>query len=368
MNNRKIRAIGAGLLVAVWLGQTAGAWFGPAKDASDAERRPLKQWPGISAGSVFKGKFMKDFEGYTVDQFPLRDPFRQLKSRFHYNILGQKDNNQIYLANGFAAKMEYPYQPKNTAFALNKFRGIYEKYLADTGSQVYMAAVPDKGYYLAQPNGYLAMNYEAMFRDIRQAMPWAEHIDLRDLLSIEDYYFTDTHWRQEKILDVAQRLCQVMGAAQPQAEEFTPVTVEKPFYGVYYGQAALPMDPETMYYLESDWLRQCVVTNHEKGKTSPVYDLSRENSRDLYEIFLSGPVSLLTVENPNALSDRELIVFRDSFGSSISPLLMKEYKTVTLVDIRYLASSMLDSYIDFHGQDVLFLYSTLVLNNGTTLK
>jgi hypothetical protein len=79
-------------------------------------------------------------------------------------------------------------------------------------------------------------------------------------------------------------------------------------------------------------------------------------------------VSLLRIDNPNANTDRELIIFRDSFGSAIAPLLAQGYKSVTLVDIRYLSSAMLDRFIDFHGQDVLFLYSTIVLNNSETLK
>ena len=85
-------------------------------------------------------------------------------------------------------------------------------------------------------------------------------------------------------------------------------------------------------------------------------------------MFLSGARSLLTIENPNAKTDKELIVFRDSFGSSMVPLLVQDYKTVTLVDIRYMNPAMLGRFVDFHGQDVLFLYSTLVLNNSSTIK
>ena len=99
-----------------------------------------------------------------------------------------------------------------------------------------------------------------------------------------------------------------------------------------------------------------------------MYNMDKLESRDLYDVYLSGATPLLTIDNPNAETDRELIVFRDSFGSSLTPLLLKSYKTVTLVDIRYLASDYLGQFVDFHGQDVLFLYSTLVLNNSGTLK
>ena len=74
------------------------------------------------------------------------------------------------------------------------------------------------------------------------------------------------------------------------------------------------------------------------------------------------------MENPNATTDRELILFRDSFGSSLAPYFLQGYKTVTLVDIRYVSSSLLEKFISFHGQDILFAYSTLILNNSSTMK
>ena len=53
---------------------------------------------------------------------------------------------------------------------------------------------------------------------------------------------------------------------------------------------------------------------------------------------------------------------------SIAPLLISGYSKITLVDIRYIHPDYLARFIDFEGCDVLFLYSTLVLNNSETLK
>ena len=95
MENKKIRAVGAGVLVALWVVLTAFTWFGPAKDISEAERRPLAQMPEFTVESLLDGKFMSKFEDFTLDQFPLRDTFRQLKSLFHYYVMGFSDNNDI---------------------------------------------------------------------------------------------------------------------------------------------------------------------------------------------------------------------------------------------------------------------------------
>ena len=186
MDNKKIRAIGAALLVGLWLVLTVFAWFKPANDISDAERRPLDQFPELSVGAVLEGDFMTKFEDYTLDQFPLRDTFRQLKSLFNYFVLNQGDNNDIYIVDGYAAKMEYPLNQISVDNALSKFNNIYNRYLKASGCKVYASVVPDKSYYLAEKNGYLAMDYQELFSQIQAGMPWASYIDITGELSIRN--------------------------------------------------------------------------------------------------------------------------------------------------------------------------------------
>ena len=189
------------VILLLWAALTAAAWFAPAKAMSDSERRPLAQRPAISLESLSGGKFMTDFEKYALDQFPLRDSFRTLKSLFHQYVLGHRDNNGIYLQDGYAAKQEYPLKEDSVSHAMERLNHIYDKNLIN--SKVYMAVIPDKGYYLAEAAGQLALDYDKLFAAVKNAMPWAEHIDLTESLSLEDYYRTDTHWRQERLLGTA---------------------------------------------------------------------------------------------------------------------------------------------------------------------
>ena len=363
---KKSRIVGLAAVAAVWLALSAAAWVSPAKDISEAERRKLAQFPALTAQSVGSGRFMTDFERYTLDQFPLRDAFRRLKAVVHYDLLGQRDNNGIYLTGGSAAELEYPLNEVSVSNALKKFNALYETYLS--GSRVVVSVVPDKGYYLAEKNGYPTMDYEALFAAVEDGMDWAEYVDLTDLLSAEDYYRTDTHWRQERLLPAAERLCHALGVTPPRQDDYTPTAVERPFYGVYYGQAALPMSTDTIYLMNSSLLDSCTVFDYDTGKTGCVYDEAKVTGKDLYDVYLSGARSLLTIENPNAATDRELIIFRDSFGSSIAPLLVSDYARVTLADLRYLQSDYLGQFLTFSGQDVLSLCSTLVLNSSSAIK
>ena len=347
-------------VLTLWGALTLWAWVIPSKQISEAERRPLAQKP------AFSEKFQTEFESYSLDQFPLRQSFRTLKSLFHTGVLGQEDNNGIYLTGGTAVKQEYPLNGDSVNHAIGRFQRIYDKYL--TESSCYYAIVPDKGFYLGEESGHLTMDYDALYAQMAAGLTWAQEIDLRPALTGQDYYRTDTHWRQENLLPAAAALCEGLGVTPPKAEQFTARPVERPFYGVYYGQAALPMEPDTLYLMESDLLSQCGVYDYETGKMGSVYDMTKLDSRDLYDVYLSGARALLTIENPNAGTDRELIVFRDSFGSAMIPLLVHNYARVTLVDIRYIQPDLLGQLLDFHGQDALFLYSTLVLNSSAALK
>ena len=360
---KKINLLPVALL---WAVLTVFAWTVPTKEISEAERRPLVQFPEITGEALLDGSFMADFEEFSLDQFPLRDMFRTVKSLFHFNVLNQSDNNGIYITDGFAVKQEYPLNPDSLYHAAERFNHLYEKYLTD--SDVYFAIVPDKGQYLAEDSGHLTLPFGKLNTILRDQMPWATPINLYDSLDGEDYYRTDVHWRQENLFEAAGVICDALGVTAPDPEDYTLTALERPFYGVYYGQAALPMEPETMYILESDLLKDCRVYDYESGQYTGVYNMDKLTSRDLYDVFLSGSRSLLTIENPHAQTDRELIIFRDSFGSSMAPLLVEDFAKVTLVDIRYIQIDVLDRFLEFNGQDVLFLYSVPVLNNSQTIK
>ena len=197
---------------------------------------------------------------------------------------------------------------------------------------------------------------------VKESLPDATYIDITDTLSIGDYYYTDTHWRQEKLLPTAQKLCEAMGMTVPQEADFTPKQLERLFYGVYYGQAALPMAAEPLYIMESGRLSACKVFNYANKTYSKVYDMRKQTSKDLYDVYLSGVQPLMRIENPMAKTDRKLVIFRDSFGSSLAPLLVQDYKEVILIDLRYADPAVVAAQVQFDGADVLIMHSSLVLN------
>ena len=343
------------------------AWVKPADDISNAERRELAKFPELSFNTLISGSFMKNFENYTLDQFPLREFFRTVKAQSELGIFNKLSNNDIIEKDGYITKIEYPLNEQSVKNAGEKFKNVYEKYLKDTNTNVYFSIIPDKNYYLiSEGENYLSLDYNKLVTDITHKTSYMKYIDIFSELTIDSYYKTDSHWRQEKILPVAKKLAGEMGVSLN--AEYTKTPFENEFYGVYFGQYAMPVDAEPMYFLKNDITDNAVVFDYQNQKNIEVYKKSKGDLRDPYETYLGGPLSLVTIENENATTDKELIMFRDSYGSSLAPLFIEGYKKITLIDIRYMHPNMIENFVEFNNQDVLFIYSTSVLNNSETLK
>ncbi|NLL67284.1 MAG: hypothetical protein GX236_06255 [Clostridiaceae bacterium] len=335
--------------------------------SSYSERRKLAEFPQISFEKLFSGDWFEEFEKYSLDQFVFRDGFRTIKAIGMFYLFYQNDNNGIYIVDGNISKIDYPLNEKSVINAAEKLNEVYEKYLQ--GLKVYYSIIPDKNYFLAAENGYLGIDYDIMQKIMDQNIENMKYINLFDSLAIEDYYKTDIHWSQEKILKATNKLLNELGSDIQIDESQYSRKELYPFYGSYYRQLALSITPDKLIYMTNDLLEKAEVYDYESKTYSNVYMPDRFNGMDAYDVFLSGAKALITIENPESTADRELILFRDSFGSSIAPLLLSSYSKITLVDLRYISTDLLGEFVEFsEKQDVLFLYNTQIINNSYMLK
>lgn len=273
---------------------------------------------------------------------------------------------EIYLAQGHLTRMEAPLNDRMVAHASQLFNEIYESYLEPEQIAPYLAVIPDKNYYLTDDRQERALDYEALVRAYTRANPYMTYLDISQLLTLSDYYVTDSHWRQEYITDVADFLAAQMGTALN--DEYRVMKLNEPFYGAFYEEGENRVSLDTICYLDSDLLESCTVTDIGEGKPLAIYDVEKAEEGSAYDLFLSGTVALISIDNPNATSNKRLIIFRDSYASCLAPLLLSGYRQIVLIDIRYVQSKELGALVDFSDADVLFLYSTLLLNNSMGMK
>ena len=347
----------------------------PVTEYSSSERRNLAKFPKLTWQTILSKDFQEDFTKYASDQFPFRDELRTVKALFQTGILGFLESNGLAVKDGYIAKIENFTNDKSIENAINKFSDIFDKHFKDTDAKVFLSIIPDKGYFMSEDGFYPSLDYEKIEADMIAGLEGMEYIDLFDVLELEDFYKTDTHWAQDKILNVVETIANSLGSKDRISLDFQHNKLY-PFYGVYHGQAALPLPGEELNYLTSDILNDCTVYDYLSGKTTPIYRTElfaeSEQSKDGYNVFMGGAsaLPLLRIDNPNATTDKELIIFRDSFGSSIAPLLAEGYSSVYLVDIRYGNFDMMKEFygLEITDQDVLFLYSSIILNSSFSFK
>lgn len=257
--------------------------------------------------------------------------------------------------------------------AIGKFKTFAEDYCGES-QRVFLALIPSKNGYLNAENGHLNEAEFAILQSVYDK--WGSNfIDLSVCLDLEDYYRTDPHWRQERLGAVLRELGAalefdtdtVLDGDRVLSENWTEEVLTTEYIGVY-GDEVDGVPAEEMTVLHHPDMDGYIVRNGETGEEMPLYDTAKLSERDPYELFAGGPLSLVTIENPNAGNDRHLVVVRDSFGSALLPLLAQSYAKVTAVDIRYMMPAMVGNFVDFTDTDVLFLYSSTVLNNSITLK
>ena len=329
-------------------------------DISVAERRKLATMPELTTKSLFDGTYFKKFDSYVTDQFVERDAFRKIKIDIELSTKGEYNN--LYLYDDYIIEEIFPLNSNSINNLTNKINYIKDTYLNDN-SNIYYTIIPDKNYFIN--NGNLKLDYNKLQDMMKNNLSNINYINIFDKLTLDNYYKTDTHWKEEDLFNVANTIANQMNFDITNNNVVNTITT---FKGSYAGRLSVTKDIDTIKTISNTSTLNSSVYNYETKKYTDIYDYTKINSLDKYDIYLSGAVPIIDIINNNSSSDKELIVFRDSYGSSLIPLLIEGYKKITVIDIRYISSKILNKYIDFNDQDVLFMYSILTINNSFSIR
>ena len=292
-----------------------------------------------------------------MDNFYKRETFRKLKTSVELNVLKKQDVNKIYKYNDFLVEQIYPLDEKSVINLTNKINYIKDSYLNETNK------IPDKNYYT--DNNHLKLDYDKMKQIMQNNLKDLQYIDIFQDLGLDSYYYTDSHWKQEKLQNVAKTIAQNMNFNI--SENYNEQKVAT-FKGVYAGQLPINTKEDEIRILINNTIGYANVYNYETKEQGGIYNLKKLNGYDKYDIYLSGATPLIEISNSNNKTNKTLVIFRDSYASSLAPLLTEGYSKITLVDTRYISPKILNEYVDFENADILILYSTLVINNSMALK
>lgn len=347
----------------------------PDRQLSMTERRPLAQ--KLTHEDYLASHFGADMtaylaylEDYLLDQFPLRDQLRLLTGLARVYGLGQKDNKLYYKLEGHLSKLDPRLQEKAVQNALDLFQRILQDYF-EADSRSLFALIPDKNAFMAPLGHYPHYPYEELEKLIEeyQGASWTFK-SLVDRLTLDDYYRTDPHWDQTRLLPLAQYLLTTLGRDLDLQYHDFDFSTTYPYLGSLGGQAALPVEKDLLAWLTSDLLEQMTLHDPLTGERGPIYQLDKLQGMDAYDVFLGGAKALLRLENPAGEAGSRLVVFRDSYGSSLTPLLALGYEETLVIDLRYMTMDKASQLVSIdRNADILFLFSSSVLNSpGAFLK
>lgn len=345
----------------------------PDVELSKEERRHYAVSPKLTWATVASGDYMTDLEDYLLDQFVARDWFRTLKTEVETMLFGKADANGYVQYEDGLYQLDTDWNEANVTRAAKEFAAMQEAWFTD--AEVYYALIPDKSYFLPAEK-YPVADDERTIAQMAEQLSGAEYVDLYPYLEIADYYRTDLHWKQEAIFDVADVLLTSMQAngaglngSIRQETDYTVEIVADSFFGGYAGASAFEVEPDDLCAVANEATRQTIVYDYEKKQDVTVYAPEKIDGMDPYDYYLWGARALLTMKNPTCQNGEKLLLFRDSFGSSIAPLLLEGYEEITLVDLRYISADYLPEMIDLSEyDDVLFLYSQRVLRHSDSMK
>lgn len=320
----------------------------PDRNFSPTENRNLASLPEFSWDALVDGNFTADLEEYLADQFPLRDDWMGLKSRYEH-LLGKREFHDVFLAGDTLIS-----NITDTNRAEQNL-GYIQSLLEKTDKPVYLGLIPTAAEIWKDKLPYGAPTYDQIAYLEQAKELGAIWVDMAGVLKEHAdepiYYRTDHHWTSLGAYYGYTALLDAAGIAVPELGEGTVVSDD--FYGTLYSTSGVHwLDPDIIeHYVSGDGV---TVENGQTGEIGGLYVESKLEEKDKYSHFLGGNNPLYIVRNPNASTDKKLLVVRDSYSDSLAPFLSQTYSEIHLIDLRYYRTSVA-MYAEMMDMDEIFV-------------
>ena len=319
----------------------------PDRTFSPVENRNLKQLPAFSWSALADGSYTAGLETYLADQFPLRDSWMGLKTRYE-RLLGKREFHGVYLCGDtLISKVSDASRGDRNLDFLHE---LTEK----TDLPVYVGLIPTAAEIWREklPEGAASFDQLAYLERARESGGiW---VDMAGALAAHAgepiYYRTDHHLTSLGAYYGYAALMEAMG--EPPAPLGQAETVSRDFYGTLYSTSGI-------HWLQPDTIERYVpagsvsVEDVHGGQTHGLYVDSFLAEKDKYASFLGGNAPLYIVRNPGAPLGK-LLVVRDSYSDSLAPFLSQQFSEIHLLDLRYYRTGVAQ-YAEENGMDMIFV-------------
>lgn len=344
--------------------------FMPKREFSETEKRYLAQAPKLTADSLKKGTFSKDFESFMADQTPLRSAFVSINAYFEL-MKGNNGSNGVYLGKD-GMLIEKPFARENR-LETNLERIV--SFVSGHKIPASLVAVPSKGYICSDKLPKNAQEYlDGEYNDFIRNTVFGKmkFVDVtKAFLNADDkdslYYKTDHHWTSRGAFTAYEALSFDLGWPAvssfryelPNKDNYSIETYDG-FYGTSYAKSCYtltkPDNVELWINKKTQGKAKLIIKEGGKETVSDsMFFRNHLTESDRYLTFLDGNHSLVKVETGN--EGRTLLLIKDSFAHSIVPFLADNYSKIITVDLRYYSAGLNKLIEEENVNEIMFLYS-----------
>jgi len=333
--------------------------FTDVKEYSENENRYLSKFPKFSFSSLVEGKYIADLESYFKDQFPLRDTFMGVKTSFDKLTLKTKING-VYLGKDNYLIEEFS-EPVNSDRIVNVLNKFYENnnyinlnlMIVPTSTEINKDKLPssvDNGSQLDMINDiYSKINFNTL--DVYNTLK-------ENNKKYQMYYYLDHHWTTYGAYFAYLEYAKNNDIEPLDITDFDIELVTDKFNGTLYSKSNdYSRKSDSIYLFNRNNNLEVNYVFSEKI-TDTLYEKSYLDKKDKYSLFLDNNHPLIIVTNNDIITDKEIIVLKDSFANSLVPFLVNHFKKVHIIDPRYYSLSI-SAYLDENPKikDGLILYN-----------
>lgn len=350
-----------------------GSVVSPDRESSQRENRNLTQLPKLTAASLFSGDYMTRFEKYMSDQVVGRDGFVAAKT-FLNRATGKTEQNGVYIGeDGWLFEEPSKYDDEKVSETIDAIRSFCEE--CEIENQMFVLA-PNSSEIVADklPKHLSFESQENQIQKIYSRLPEKINcIDAEGALKNGGnpeklYYKSDHHWTSsgaKSVFDTVAKSWEL----DVDSVNYQTYALSDSFFGTLSSSSGIYDNSDVIEAIipENSAGTYIVLNSSQKTKSVSMFDLSKLENGNQYEVFLGGNFSKLTITTTSN-TENKLLIFKDSYANCMLPMLTPFFKEIVVVDARYFTDDIRAVVNDGEFTHMMFLYNVNTFLEDTSLK
>lgn len=349
---------------------------------SENENRYLEELPKVSLETIKDESFMDGFSAWFADRFVAREQLISIKNtsekalgKTEISTVAVKDDRMIQILSEYD-DIGAPYSTDTVDRNLDTINNFAAKY---PDKEIYFMLVPTSvGIYgkslLSDAVLDMSIDEEKMIDECYENLDVTGINVFSALNEASDeyiYYRTDHHWTSLGAYKAYAAAGNDLGYEPYAPEDFNVTCGSKDFQGTLFSKTlnqSVTHDEIDMYTLKQGESFTETVSN---GIEDTVYDsiffTEYLDVKDKYSTYTGPNAACVTISNPDAENDKAILIIKDSYANSFVQFLACNYRTVTMVDMRYTNMLLSDLVNPDDYDQILFFYNCITFADDSDL-